>query len=861
MSLHKLFPYVLVRVAGGSLNDWKKTELNETLKIYSEITEKTLQLQKTQTALSNALHGYISTVKDKKTRFLLIQLRRDIHNSKSVAYFSPENLRSLPNKLQALLEKYSSLTEEITLLHKQGEKLFIKESNSSRIIFSKLLQQPNFRNGILLSSSTLIGGAKIYDPKKYTPKLERSLIKYLTRMYTKPSPFSTFTQLGIGTFTEEPNIKSNKMFSRVQLNHVIFQYLLGLLIQNKTIRKQLTVKLNFTIEKKDGQFVFHTNNFNREAFQRINVTPALEIIISFINQQNLWTYDELVTRLQNEKFTSIKRKELEKYIDNLLSFGFLEFDFGISGMAPDWDKQLITKLTPLQEICPEIKDLIKTLQDIRSAAERYQIAETKVREELLDDAYTKIRETCLLLHKAAKLPKSEHITFKNGYEPKKHRHMTDKVFRFRYTTKFMLKKHSLWYEDTGVTNPISLPPIQKQLHSLQELLSRMGRFDSCTEKQYDLADFFKMIYGTDTSVDLLEFYEKVSQKEKDEKKSKSKSVSDLVKNRRQENQTLLDTFAPQINDQMTSDEITISKNHISHIQPENETASYGAFFQIAQHKNAYQLILNAAVPGYGKLFSRFLPLFPEEITGTIRKWNKPLSKELLYAEATDASIFNANHHPALVSYEIRMPGGYNSLPQKQQILLTDIEVAYDTTTNRLKLLDKTTKKQIYVFDFGFQGPDGRSKLYSFLTKFTPGDHYKADALMIKINELVKKRFKKGEIVMLPRIVYDNSIILQRKSWHVPASALPKRENETDWEYFHKVNSWKDQYNIPEEMFVTEGEEKPQYISYSNPLLLQVFEKIIEKTKKELIITEMSPLSDELESRNGDKKVSEFFVQW
>ena len=150
-------------------------------------------------------------------------------------------------------------------------------------------------------------------------------------------------------------------------------------------------------------------------------------------------------------------------------------------------------------------------------------------------------------------------------------------------------------------------------------------------------------------------------------------------------------------------------------------------------------------------------------------------------------------------YEIKVPHGHFNLPESQRIQISDIEVRREG--ERLALFQISTGKRISVFDLGFQGFRGRSELYGFLDKFSPGEHVSAHPLLNAINEEYKHRAvisrsdndeksltsevrSKGsltsfemtnkKIYIKPRVKFNDSMILQRKSWIIPVSQLPVR---------------------------------------------------------------------------------------
>ncbi len=57
------------------------------------------------------------------------------------------------------------------------------------------------------------------------------------------------------------------------------------------------------------------------------------------------------------------------------------------------------------------------------------------------------------------------------------------------------------------------------------------------------------------------------------------------------------------------------------------------------------------------------------------------------------------------------------------------------------------------------------------------------------------------------------------------------------------------------------DRKPQYISFKNPLLVDLFEKSVRRVDKELTIVEMLPTSEQLFKIGNNHYVTEFVVEW
>ncbi|HEY1835589.1 MAG TPA: lantibiotic dehydratase [Candidatus Saccharimonadales bacterium] len=871
----ELFPYILARIAGGPMQELTQLRLCQTPIILEQIAVVQLEIDQAKEALSDELHSLVAAIENSLQRNAVIRLRRDIYNERLDAL--PTGCEQLLASAQILrLKTYVTLCKKKRRLLAEGEACFEKECHQSKRNFHKLLQKPNLQNGILLSSNSLSKSLEAYLRKqdKPLPKVERSLMQYLSRMYTKPSPLSTFTSLAIAKLSKDlagRSVKTDAVTkSHIGLNHYLFHYLIGLLVQNSEIRSHLGVRLNQTIRLDGEQFVFVANNFNRESVQRIRRTPALQAIGGVMQTGGRWTQGKLVQGLGTKQFTNTSSKALGSYIDTLLSYGFLEYDLGIQGVDTDWDQKLAKLVKQTLPPYPYLADLCNTLRYLRSATKQYETATPQKRAALLTNAFTKFRDTCLNLHIVAGLPEVERSSFTDGVVEKsarKGRAKRNSTFTVEYDTAFKFQPRDLWYEDTYQSAQAAIPlEIQASLTVLGNLLSRLGRLDECIEDLYRITDFFKQRYGTSARVDLLQFYEAYYRDEKARKRTERTPGLSLASYRKRKKR-YLDVFMANTKSRIDGKHtVEIVHRDIAHMDVIT-SASFGAYFQIiAGRSGTQQLVINSTVPGFGNMYSRFLLQFGSQVTRAFREWNTRGSEAVLLAEPADASVFNANLHPNLMPYVITSSGSYTALPPGQRIPVTDIEVMYRQLDDRVILFHKKKQKEIIAFDMAFGPGPTRARLYEFLSYFMPGPHHHTHTLVDYINRAIKKNSDKDKaaIIILPRIVYEGSIILQRKTWEVPYGQLVTRSpGENEWEYFRKVDNWRRQLGMPDEVFVRLGPDKPQYIDFANPFLVVLLEKMGTHVTVDtrLTIGEMTPNTEQIATVYGQKRATEFLSQW
>jgi hypothetical protein len=232
------------------------------------------------------------------------------------------------------------------------------------------------------------------------------------------------------------------------------------------------------------------------------------------------------------------------------------------------------------------------------------------------------------------------------------------------------------------------------------------------------------------------------------------------------------------------------------------------------------------------------------------------------------------------------------LPTEKQLPVTDFSVCLNNSGDELQLIHTPTAKCAYVFDLGFQGYGGRSPLFQLLDKFTQAAYLSVYPVVSAANiaahtslplsaHALERSGEPKQIKVMPRIVCQNQLVLQRKGWYVPKEVIPQRQPlMSDWRYFYVLNEWRKAEGIAEEVYITispkrnaaevnpaqtkklgRDDYKPQYINFNNPLLVNLFEKMLSKVSSVLKIEEMLPSSKQLLQIDQQRFVTECVLQW
>ncbi len=965
----KIFPYSLIRLGGESYEQWARMDSSSISKAVFEIIELKKKQKEIKENLCDKLFTFIESLEEQTDQNIIQNVRRDLFNERKVKNNNLNKAREvLTSDLKKAVDDYLKLVSSVKTKVNSYETCYNQTINQNRKELKKIVGGDGLKKGLLLSSKSLLDRVESYITKdintfrKKEFQIEQGLIKYATRLYTKTSPFSTFTNLSLAELKKNvkpidiSHVGSKKVKSHIRLNNNLLKYIFDLFKNYKDAYLWLHLRPNPTLEKKDDHFLYLTNNNNIESFQRIPYNPVVELIIDIAGENKVGViFNELLTKLREN--IDATDEELEVYVKQLLDYGCLEYNMGVSGIDPDWDIRLVKKLIQLKENnVPHISSLIEVLKKLRNNADNYAERDDKGRVKLLNEAHEDFRAICMTIHKEAGLPEDERKTpaerqaewrkkqeelkaqKENSNEEEKEDVNKDEPFKHKASTFFMFKPQQMFYEDTTREAKASFneEKVYQLIKKLDTLMQSLKLFEGMQDEKLKMTHYFLKKYKNNTSVNLLTFYEdyfreykkplkeyEENQKKEALKKTKEEADSseqESIKNKlKTEKQTVENPFLdiPHLKDRneklkswsekysseieelvresngqvdLSLESIKKTNAFLNNGSNDSKGISYGSFIQFyIDDSGQLKAVINGTFAGYGKMLSRFLHIFDDEVTSKLNHWNDSTNDDdSILIEDCDASYFNANLHPPLMPYEIWMPGGHNTLPEEKQIPITDFSVHYDGQEKLLKLKHKPTGKNAQIFDLGFQGSMGRSQLFQLLNKFSKAEYIQTHQIINTVNSQLytknknQKNKKRGkpEIRVLPRIIYEDQIILQRKTWNVPKECIPhKMPYHSDWEYYLKINEWRKTNDMPDEVFVfinpdrwgntdpelanklTRDDYKPQYIDFRNPLLINLMEKLITKAPSSIKIREMLPSSSQMLKIDSERFVSEFVIQW
>ncbi|KXH84709.1 lantibiotic dehydratase [Chryseobacterium kwangjuense] len=875
-----ILPYIFTRYAALPIHSLQKlsyTNIEDQLNQWETLTE---YAQSCNEKLCDQLYILIQESSDDQERKLLLNLKRSVFNHR-------QNAKDLAEKIPS--ETFDSIRDlwnewlDTNQKHKEFEQLWEKNFHnqlwSHRKNIQDLAGEYPFKNGVLLSSKDLyeqlenFRNADVQSLSKDQERMEFSVLRYLTRMAYKTSPFSTFTYLGLTKINSEISSEIHDPEtpnSKIRLNNKLLKRIKKLMERHPDLQGLLFVNTNSSILETDDRFSFLMNCANIEVFQEIQASGVNRYIKEFIHdaQENisLISLIELLSTQIEADFS-----ELKHYVLKLVDSGFLELTLECSEIDPDWDSHLLSFLAGYKSSNKAAEQLWQLISNLREAKNIFGTAGIAQREFLLKESSTLFDRTISDLENQAgiiKLPKDE---IQNVLDYILSKYRNGEGFEKLPYIPVDYRQEGFIYEDT-YTNQINTID-ENTLNGLGQLLSdlcnRLSAFDIRAREKNSVKNFFTSIYSKDQQVSLITFYHEYYRH-----KNKSEPENEQI----QEN-VWSDLFWKDLQqDEHPHGEIRIQMKHLNGLPSSNQSCPAGsAFLQLFDQSSVTgtKAVVNGLMQGMGKMSGRFLHLFDPEISKVHREYNRQLFPHHILLELNDDSSFNANIHPPLLDYEVKMPASNTQMKKSQQIPLERISVGYNADQDKIYLIDAALKKEIYAFDLCLETITNRSNLYQLMSLFNPCTYVSYHPLIQVIDLNYAKELSHEAIRIFPRIIFEEKLILRRKGWLIDLQIIPLQSKEENSSiYFLRFHQWLVKNALPTSVFLylqssyipedpsqaktagTRDDYKPQYIDFKQPLLFNLFIKLLTRAGTFIYIEEALPSVD-----HDQERVAEHLIQW
>ncbi|SHG14673.1 lantibiotic dehydratase [Pedobacter caeni] len=890
----QIFPHSLVRYAGmdyRTFDDFKLKGAAEILQKHQYILREKARLK---LLICDGLYDLITAQTTDENRQILINLKRQIYNDKKIAIQKlDESMGLFPDALALELKSYLFLEQSIANFHNANRTNFQRQLIGQYRKLQQLAFAPSLQNGLLLSSPVLLeqlSGYQNREPEAFRQKEHRisfSLLRYLTRMCFKTSPFSTFTYTGImqlsGKQPRKQELFSKAIHHKIRLNNKLFEYLKSVLVHHPRINELMTVRLNETATIKAEKIHFLINFNNIESFQQLPAIGLQLLIFHYLRKEKQTpTLVQLIDKV-SESVEDASADIIKSYLFKLISAGLLELSMETSGINPKWDEELLKfllKTTPQDADTQQLIGLFEQLQQYKSS---YSKGNTAERNSILQAAEHQLDTVLKALEHSAGLASPQ-----KGMDQVSESN-PNAAFEILNFKSYRFSGRQLFYEDCYTTESEFLEKalITDFTKKADQLLSHLSPMDLLKTERQKMTSFFREHYPENTKVKVADFYHAYYFHIKKPEKENTATLS--AKNSGE--------WVTAVNLKLA--ELTLNKPdsiHLDHLffeplstgkMAENQysKALFVQFYLKKQDareesQNAVFGVINSVLPGMGKVSGRFLPLFSPELSTDFLRYNSQLHPEILKAEINDASSFNANIHPSLLDHELALPGGNKSYPENQQIQIDDLLISFNEKTNFLKLSYR--EKDIYTYDLCLESFYNRSNLYQLMAHFNEEEKVFLPQFisLVDAHYLEPEEEQVEEILSLPRITYEKTVIIRRKTWRIKTDSIPVQQpSEPDYDYFIRINDWRLGHELPVNIFLflrkktffikpslqknakKEGfndDYKPQFISFEQPLLIELFKRLLARAGDYVVVEEMLP---ELPTESQSEPVKEYLLHW
>lgn len=867
-------PRFMLRVAGLPLDSVRALRCPETGRWAERVLREEARLRDRGAALSDRLHPLVKAAGGERDRRALLRLRREVFNGRLPA--GPEGAVALvaaadpaaAAEVTAWVRDRRALAELLA----EGGPLLATETARTRGALRGLLGEERLRLGLLLASPELEERLDAYaaadparEPDKRLRKVERSALAYLYRTACKTSPFSTFTAVAVGRFTDgtAETLRVPEAWSgHPRLNVVVLARLAELITADPGRRGDLPVTLasgwgldddrvryvrrSVTAGDDDAAVTFDAAS-DRLFFLRRSGT--LERLLALFAERPELRYRELVRWLGAER--GADPEECERYLTALLELGMVR----IPCLATD-----VHTADPLRAFRDALRALdrpwatrlAETLEWPVSCVDRYPAAGPRLRRELLTELRRSLTDIQRELGaRAPGLPRT------------------------------------LLYEDVRAGDgevacswaALGAGPLEA-LRSVERVLPA---FDLTLPQRITLKGFFVARYGRGGRCDDLlklvhdfheDFYDQyltftARRKPFDEQGAYVPEPNWLglpgiaaVDAAREEwtarMRGLWDTARGAEEIHVRAGAVGAVADKLAGVAPGFAPQSH--FLQLVRRDGDPLAVLNQSYGGLAFPFSRFTHCYDgadEGLSGRIRREAVAAQPDgAVFAEITGGSVTsNLNLHGRLTDFQIVCPGETSTVPEEQRIGLDDLYVEHDPGADRLVLRSRRLSREVVPVYLGYLVPLALPEIPRTLLLLSPTSMAPLD-----VWGGVPEGEPEDGVTTRPRVRHGR-LVLSRRSWTAAAAALPARPSgpsgDADARLFLEWQRWRERHRLPRRVFATvtaaagaAARAKPQYVDFDSWLSLVALHGLLKDPGDRVVFREALPDEDGLHASSG-----------
>jgi len=856
------------------------------------------QLGEAARTLPDRVQEHIGGQEDDRLRHSLINLRRDVFNSRVPRDMDAVRaaLEILPRALGEEIAEWVELVQATRELRRSGADVFRAELPERRSALQRLIAMPVLRSGILLASPSLDEAIPRYlaaDPAslpKRARRVERSASDYVYRTICKTSPFSTLTNIALGEFSDDAQgvldidpraLDGALATSHPRLNMAMLARVSEAILASDELLAGLpvTVSRGWTSDRGrvrymrrqrkvgDADAAMTLDTFDENVFFLAH-SDIVDDLFRLVGE-NTMTMSQLQTALHAQLPQDRPLDDVWRYLRHLLRLNLLtapvlamdihaedpavHFAERIGRLGTDWSRELSA-------------DILRMTGLVKAYAEGS-----------VDERRLIIRD----VH-------SQYEAMMRGIgvaEPERLR--------------------TVVYEDSALPRGTVRAAPDAWARSLSEDFSSLARvlplFDSLTPHRLMVRGFFDARYGArgacddivkfthDFHLDVYDQYLRYASNRRpfvdneyqdQENWFKMPEVRALDEARR----TLIRAMRSRYAAHEGPGDMVLDDDFIDQVAAElpvlGDPLDPRAYFgQVGEIDGRQRCVLNRTYTGLSLLFSRFHHCFTEDgqapLVDALRDHLESIVPEgAVFAEITGGyDTSNLNLHDAVTPYEIVCPGEVSFRDTEAQLPVEDLSIVRDDPSGRLILRSRRLNAEVIPVYLGFLMPMALPEMQRLLLSFSLSRIASLD-LWTGTDEPLGG----GEIGGHPRVRLGD-LVLVRQVWKTDPASLPEGLLGADGaERLLGWRRWARKHGLPRYVFVTpdaaggddpEGDDtamrfgKPQFVDFDDHFCLDILDHLAQRANRRLVFTEMLPAPEGLPARNtdGERHVSEITFEF
>jgi hypothetical protein len=812
------------------------------------------RLAETRAALIEAIFQLLPGLDPGSRRFLL-SIKRACFNQREIRRYREDpqwiELQQISGRLA---EEIAELEARMQELDASFQHLYAQERGRERAHLLGMLGDVRFARGVALGSPELVIKAKGLRGSRQEKKVEQSLARFLTRAAAKLSPYSTLTPMALCRLGGEPagirflSVEQGQEKSLLRVNRSLLDQCCAILLWHPLVRARCPVSLNDSLEEieprryrylRPGRWSFDPKSGELNFLQASQVKATLArplIPVAFeLLAAGPAAYGDLVPALARAGGET--EQDARAVLDNLIALGVLL----LLPPWPTWEPYLEKRMHRLLAELPRdpglnavqevLERLLQRESDYQGEGEPEEAAQELRR--AVDDLLETVLQPWGRDAEATFLTKDRHWLYEDVFllsdapEQELLEISSQTVEGIMATATSLFRFAHLYSHRHDVLHNLGAVwkerwPGRQEIGALELFFGLRDFWNSYLA--FDLASRDRL-FSSFNPMNL------ASIRELDELRA---AIYEKTQSLMREGQTGWEmdpgSFAELL------DRIPCRYRPVVgpcvFVQPASPTGDLWVLNRIFEGTGRYDSRFHAAM-------GTWMPdRYRERLTATsvIGSSADPVYLlDLMYTQGNTSNLRLPQTFKVL-----EMPGERLDLPPERRVRLSDLKVRADLTAETFELVDSQGYRYVAAH------LSSVSNLFipvilRFLSLFGP----------YEVRQVVPrpKSVHRDGAALSERLTCGN-LVIRRKRWVLDEGPLRQESQKLSLvEAFTRIDAWRCRKGLPQQVFLyemmksAEGAEvfKPQYIDFSSPVLVEVFQAGLKNDPKRLIFEEPLPL--------------------